>query len=83
MMNGEMMGNGFMAGWGGMLFGPLVMVLFLGLLIAGCVMLVRWMGGGSPADMAADTPLAILKKRFAAGEIDRGEFEERRDSLLG
>ena len=76
-----------MWGWPGMIFGPLFMVLVLAIAIAAIVLLVRWLGGPwhgaippyqSPP---ARTPLDILKERFARGEIDKQEFEERRRVL--
>jgi putative membrane protein len=44
---------------------------------------VRWLGGpwqapGPHQTPSARTPLDILKERFARGEIDKEEFEERR-----
>lgn len=74
-------------GWYGMFFGPLFMILFLTLLIAVVVLLVRWLGGTSQGTMPphqsppGKTPLDILKERFARGEIDKEEFEERRRVL--
>lgn len=80
-----------MMGWDGgysmMFFGPLFMLLFLAVLIAAVVLLVRWAGGSWPALTAPPhappgrTPLDILKERFARGEIDKDEFEERRRVL--
>ena len=70
-----------------MIFGPLFMILFLAMLIAATVLLVRWLGGSWPGSMAVHhplpgrTPLDILKERFARGEIDKDEFEERRRVL--
>jgi putative membrane protein len=79
----QMMGWG--GGWYGMIFGPIFMILVLGLVIAVAVLLVRWLGGASltatPHQLPARTPLDILKERFARGEIDKGEFEERRRTL--
>jgi Predicted membrane protein len=64
-------------GWGGMGFG---MLLFWGLLIAGIVMLVRGSGGcGKPE--RADSALDILKQRYARGEIEKDEFEQKRRDL--
>jgi len=66
-------------GWYGMILGPLFMILVLAALIATVVLLVRWVGG--PWQQTAPphrTPLDILKERFARGEIDKNEFEERR-----
>jgi putative membrane protein len=69
-----------------MIFGPLFMILVLAVIIAVAVLLVRWLGG--PWHSAAShpappsrTPLDILKERFARGEIDKEEFEERRRVL--
>jgi putative membrane protein len=74
-----------MMGWGGMIFGPIFMILVLALVIAVAVLLVRWLGGSSltatPHQPPARTPLDVLKERFARGEIDKEEFEERRRIL--
>jgi len=80
-----------MMGWGGgwyaMIFGPLFMLLFLAVLIAAVVLLVRWLGGPwqDPTlphhTLPGRTPLDILKERFARGEIDKDEFEDRRRVL--
>jgi len=79
----HMMGWG--GGWGGMIFGPIFMILVLALVIAAAVLLVRWLGGSSqtttPHQPSARTPFEILKERFARGEIDKEEFEERRRIL--
>jgi len=75
-------------GWYGMIFGPLLMILVLAVVIAAIVLAVRWLGGpwqgaGPPHyPPAGRTPADILKERFARGEIDKDEFEERR-RLLG
>lgn len=80
-----------MMGWGGgwyaMIFGPLFMILGLAVLIAAVVLLVHWLGGpwqgtAPPRHTPPGrTPLDILKERFARGEIDKDEFEERRRVL--
>jgi putative membrane protein len=69
-----------------MILGPLFMILVLAAVIAVAVLLVRWLGGpwqasGSHQTPSARTPLDILKERFARGEIDKEEFEERRRVL--
>ncbi len=74
-------------GYGMMIFGPLFMILVLALVIALAVFLVRWLGGPwhsvqPPYQMPPGTPLDILRERYARGEIDKAEFEERR-SVLG
>jgi putative membrane protein len=80
-----------MMGWGGgwyaMIFGPLFMILVLAVLVAAVVILVRWLGGPWQGAMPPHqlppvrTPLDILKERFARGEIDKAEFEDRRRVL--
>ncbi|WP_292232512.1 SHOCT domain-containing protein [Mesorhizobium sp.] len=74
-------------GWYAMIFGPLFMILFLAVLVVAVVVLVRGLGGSwsgpvSPHhSVAGRTPLDILRERFARGEIDKEEFEERRRVL--
>ena len=76
-----------MMGWGGgygMFFGPLFMILTLIVVIATIVLLVQWLGGRSWQGAQKPTgpaPLDILKARFARGEIDQKEFEDRRKVL--
>ena len=71
-------------GWGwGMGFGMIGMVLFWGLIILGIVVLVKRVGG-SPASSgtpAAKSALDILNERYARGEIEKPEFEEKKRSL--
>ncbi len=64
-----------------MIFGPLMMILFIALIVVVVVLAVRWLGGTGQAAPAGRTPLDILKERFARGEIDKAEFEERRALL--
>jgi putative membrane protein len=68
-----------------MFFGPLMMILFIAAIVVVVVLLVRWLGGAghgaAPHSPPGRTPLDILKERFARGEIDKDEFEERRRTL--
>jgi putative membrane protein len=72
-------------GWGGMMGGGLGMILFWGLIILLIVLAVRWLGAfGSSRGSAAlieKTPLQVLQERYARGEIDKEEYEERRKTL--
>ena len=70
-----------------MIFGPLFMVLVLAVVIGAAVLIVRSLAGpwqGAPPTHyppPGRTPLDILKERFARGEIDKAEFDERRRVL--
>jgi putative membrane protein len=67
--------------WYGMVLGPIMMIAVLAAIITVVVLLVRWLGGASsisrPYPTPEKTPLDILKERFARGEIDKQEFEEK------
>jgi putative membrane protein len=68
-----------------MLFGSIMMVVFWGGIIVLVVLAVRWLGSGAAGLTAAapakKTALEILEERFARGEIDKEEYQERRRLL--
>lgn len=72
-------------GWYGMFFGPIMMITFIAVVVVVIVLLVRWLGGpghnGAHNSPPGKTPMDILRERFARGEIDKEEFEERRRTL--
>lgn len=73
-------------GMGG--FGGIVMLLFWGLVIVGVVLVIRYFttgqvpgrSGSTPYEVHSD-PLQILRQRYAKGEIDTKEYEERKKTL--
>lgn len=79
---GMMGGYGWSGGWG---FGMIGMVLWWLLIVLGIVLLVKWLVGGGPGGVraAGDRALEILKERYARGEIDKKEFEEKKRDLRG
>lgn len=83
---GMMGGSGYMGGFG-MIFGSLVMILLVVVIIAGVAFVLRHSGfagmaGGQVSGQAnGDRAMSILKERFAKGEIDAKEFDERRRLL--
>lgn len=64
-------------GW----FGGLLMMLLMIALIAGAVVLAFRLLGHGPTGRSSGRALDILNERFARGEIDRTEYEERRRVL--
>lgn len=77
-----------MWGYGGgyWVFMGITMVLFWGLIIAGIVALVRYLGGarhspGPHPTGAPARPEEVLAERFARGEIDAEEYEKRLELL--
>jgi len=79
-------------------FGPFMLLGLLSsigwvLLIAGAVVLIIWAVRAMPATAmhpavqpagpSAETPLDILARRFALGEITADEYERARDVLRG
>ena len=77
-----MMGPGMMGGFGWMWFMPIFFILFWGLVIWGIVALVRGLSGSRSSDSSrADSALEVLKKRYARGEINKEEYEEKKKDL--
>lgn len=71
-------GGGF---WGvGM---GLLSLVFLGLIVVGIVLAARVPSGPASRDAGARSALDILDERFARGEIDQEEYENRKRVLTG
>jgi putative membrane protein len=65
--------------WYGMIFGPVMMIAFIVVTAVIIAWVLRAFGLGWHSDwQVGHTPLDMLKQRFARGEIDRAEYEERR-----
>jgi putative membrane protein len=80
------MGPGMMGGWGMGWIGMILMIAFWVLVIVGLVFLVKWLilttrGDAKPMQSSSGA-LEILKERYARGEIDKQEFEEKKKDLM-
>lgn len=77
-----MMGPWMMGGFGGMWFMPIFMIIFWGLVIWGIVALVRSVSEPRSSDASkSESALDVLKRRYARGEINKEEFEEKKKDL--
>ncbi len=79
---GSHMGGGW--GWGQFIFGPLMMILVIGAIVALVVVLVRWIGGtagGGPAPRQGSSARDLLDESYARGEIEREEYLQRKKDL--
>ncbi len=78
---GPMMMWGHGMGW----FFPIIMLTFCVAVIIGIFFLVRWAISSANKDhgyKSQESALDILKKRYARGEINKEEFEDRKKDLL-
>jgi putative membrane protein len=76
--------QGMMGGmWGFGVFGMIFVVLFWGMLIFLVVWgILRLTGGQKPSPLEShDSPLEILKKRLASGEVTDEEYEKIRKKI--
>ncbi len=79
-----MMGPWMMGGFGWMWLMPVFWIFFLGLIIWAVIALVRGVsqpGGSNSGSSRPDSALEVLKKRYARGEINKEEYEEKKKNL--
>jgi len=82
---GQMMGGygGYGGGFFG--FGFIFMILFWALIILAIITLVKWTASDSHKyyhkGTTEKTALDILRERYAKGEINKNEFEEKKKDL--
>ncbi len=64
-------------------FGFIFMILWWVLIVAGIVALVKWLMDQSRSTNGHEkSTLEILKERYAKGEINKKEFEEKKKDLM-
>ncbi len=81
MPEGGMMGGGF-GGFGlTWLLNFVIMIVFIAGLVLLVVWFVRQFAGGQRPEREGKTALDILKERYARGEIDRDEFEQKKKDI--
>jgi putative membrane protein len=82
MQNGMMNGDHMMMGWGGVFFGPLMMIGFIALIVFAVVVLFRVLSGSDLClSGSEDSSRSNLKMQFAAGNIDALEHEDRKRQM--
>lgn len=69
---------GVMGGTWGMGFGGTSMILFWAVIIVGAVMFFRWMAN---QPQGGKTALQILQERYARGELQQSEYEQKKRDL--
>jgi putative membrane protein len=62
--------------------GPIAMIVFWALVVTAIVFLIRYLARQSRSFGNDSLALAILKERYAKGEIDKAEFEQKRKDIL-
>ena len=68
---------------GGMFMGFGMMAIFLVAVVVIIIFLVKGLSGNSQSAPPSSSALDILNERYAKGEIDTAEYEERKQKISG
>jgi putative membrane protein len=79
---GGMMGPGMMGGYGTMFLMPILWIVVIGLIVWAVTAAVRRPGDSNYISRSGESALEILKRRYARGEINKQEYEERKKDLI-
>ena len=69
-------------GWGGMFMGWGMMAIFMIAVIVVILFVVKGLTGGAGGDRSSSA-LDVLNERYARGEIDAAEYNERKKNISG
>ncbi|MFH1841213.1 MAG: SHOCT domain-containing protein [Candidatus Nealsonbacteria bacterium] len=80
-MMGDYMSGGFcgVSSWGWI--GPILMIIFWALVILGAVFFAKWLTGQFRDGKGKKSAIDILEERYAKGEINKEEFENKKKDL--
>ena len=74
-------GYGMMGGYGNVFLMPVIWIVVVGLIVWAVVAAVQRPGESGGSTHSSDSALEVLKRRYAGGEINKDEFEQRRRDL--
>ena len=77
-----MMGPGMMGGYGSMFLVPIIIIVVIGIIVWAVVAATQKSGNSNDTTgHKTETPLDVLKRRYAQGEINKEEYEEKKRDL--
>ena len=69
--------------WGNWFMGPMMMLFMVVIVVVAVVLILKLFGDGGTAGKGhvSGNAMAILNERFAKGEIDKAEYEDRKKTM--
>lgn len=77
-----MMGSGMMGGYGTMFLMPILWIVVIGLIVWAVAAAANRSGEAGNTMQTDGSAMEILKKRYARGEINKEEYEDRKKDLV-